>query len=104
MQSPEHQDTQQQVSRRGFLKAALAGGAAVTMSAKLALAEQMMTGRTPSIENIRGAGVAPGIVRMNLNENPVGPSPMAIKAIPIYKLDRNVFSNLFGRPPKRACM
>ena len=96
MQSPEHQDTQQQVSRRGFLKAALAGGAAVTMSAKLALAEQMMTGRTPSIENIRGAGVAPGIVRMNLNENPVGPSPMAIKAITEHMFNINRYGSQEG--------
>lgn len=69
------------ISRRGFMKGAAIGGAALTMSAKLALAEQMMTGRTPTIESIRGTGVEPGLVRMNLNENPIGPSPMAIKAI-----------------------
>mgnify|MGYP001463398153 CR=1 FL=1 len=69
------------LTRRGFIKGSLAGGAALTMSSKLAFAEQVMTGRKPTIENIKGSGVKPGLVRMNLNENPLGPSPMAIKAV-----------------------
>jgi len=69
------------LSRRGFIKGTIAGGAALSMSAKLAMAEQIMTGRQPTIENIKGSGVRPGLVRMNLNENPLGPSPNAIKAV-----------------------
>ena len=59
--------SQENVSRRGFLKGAVAGGAALALSSKLAMAEQIMTGRAPTIESIRGIGVAPGMVRMNLN-------------------------------------
>jgi histidinol-phosphate aminotransferase len=69
------------VSRRGFLKGAVVGGAALTMSARLALAQQVVTGRRITIEDIHGAGVPPGLVRMNLNENPMGPSPRAVQAI-----------------------
>lgn len=77
------------MSRRGFLKGALLGGAALSMSARLALAQQMMTGRTPSIEEIHGAGVEPGLVRMNLNENPLGPSPRAVQAVAEHMFEIN---------------
>lgn len=88
MQSPDPGS----VTRRGFLKSAVAGGAAVALTSPMAMAEQIMTGRTPTIESIRGKGVEPGLVRMNLNENPIGPSPMAIKAI-----SENMFSiNRYG--------
>lgn len=96
MHPPQDSNTERNVSRRGFLKAAVAGGAAMTLGAKMAMAEQMMTGRAPSIENIRGAGVAPGIVRMNLNENPIGPSPMAIKAITEHMFNVNRYGSQEG--------
>ncbi len=85
--------TQQNISRRGFLKGAVAGGAVMALSSKMAAAEQIMTGRAPTVESIRGAGVAPGIVRMNLNENPIGPSPMAIKAISENMFDINRYGS-----------
>lgn len=69
------------LSRRGFIKGSIGGGAALALSSQLALAEQVLTGRKPSIETIKGSGVDPGLVRMSLNENPLGPSPMAIKAV-----------------------
>ena len=69
------------LSRRGFIKGTIGGGAALALSSQLALAEQVLTGRKPTIETIKGSGVDPGLVRMSLNENPLGPSPMAIKAV-----------------------
>jgi histidinol-phosphate aminotransferase len=81
------------LSRRGFLKGAAVGGAALTFGARLAFAEQLMTGRTPSVEEIRGTGVAPGLVRMNLNENPIGPSPLAVKAISENMFDINRYGS-----------
>ena len=78
-------DTLQDVwSRRGFIKGALAAGTAgltLSMSDQLAMANELITGRKPTIEAIRGVGVEPGLVRMNLNENPLGPSPQALEAI-----------------------
>ncbi len=71
-------------SRRGFMKGALAAGTAgvaLSMSDRIAMATQLISGGKPSIEAIRGAGVQPGLVRMSLNENPLGPSPRAIEAI-----------------------
>ncbi|MXZ76153.1 MAG: aminotransferase class I/II-fold pyridoxal phosphate-dependent enzyme [Gemmatimonadetes bacterium] len=71
-------------SRRGFMKGALAAGTAgiaLSMSDRMAMATQMITGGRPSIEAIRGVGVQPGLVRMSLNENPLGPSPRSIEAM-----------------------
>ena len=71
-------------SRRGFMKGALAAGTAgiaLSMSDRMAMATQLITGGRPSIEAIRGVGVQPGLVRMSLNENPLGPSPRAIEAM-----------------------
>ncbi len=74
------QDENRDVSRRSFLKGALLGGAALTMSSKLAMAEQMMTGRV-SVRDIRSAGLEPGQVDLSLNENPNGASLHAIQAM-----------------------
>lgn len=71
-------------SRRGFMKGALAAGTAgiaLSMSDRMAMATQLITGGKPTIEAIRGVGVQPGLVRMSLNENPLGPSPRAIEAM-----------------------
>lgn len=81
MVTSENSSDHRALSRRGFLAGALAGGAALTLTSRLAMAQQMMSGRKITVENIRGTGVDPGLVRMNLNENPLGPSPKAIKAI-----------------------
>lgn len=88
MQSNVSDTVQRGVSRRGFLKGALLGGAALTMSSRLALAQQMATGRITA-ENIRGVGVEPGLVRMALNENPIGPSRRALQAIADNMFDIN---------------
>ena len=80
----ESDTLQRDWSRRGFMKGALAvgtAGVALSMSDRLAMAQQLITGGKHSIEAIRGVGVQPGLVRMSLNENPLGPSPRAIEAI-----------------------
>ena len=86
---------EQDVSRRGFLKGALLGGAALTMSSKLALAEQMMAGRLTA-KDIHGVGMKPGRVEMSLNENPVGPSPRALRAIADNMFDINRYVSSFS--------
>ncbi|MBT5872687.1 MAG: aminotransferase class I/II-fold pyridoxal phosphate-dependent enzyme [Candidatus Latescibacteria bacterium] len=74
----EH-ESQNELSRRGFLKGALLGGAALTLSPTMATAQQMLTGST-SVRDIRSIGLAPGRVDLSLNENPNGPSIRAIQA------------------------
>ena len=71
------------LTRRHFLSGALAGGlagAALTLADRLALAQTMATGGLTA-KDIHGIGVEPGLVRMALNENPIGPSPKALEAI-----------------------
>ena len=76
------------VSRRAFMKGALLSGAALTFADKMALAQEMATGRITS-KDIRGIGVEPGLVRMALNENPIGPSRYALQAIADNMFDIN---------------
>ena len=57
------------LSRRGFLKGALVGAGALSVGSYEAMA-QMVGG--PSV---RGWGVPPGLVRIDANENALGPSP-----------------------------
>ena len=71
-------------SRRNFIKGGLVAGATglgLSFSDKMVLASQLISGRPATIETIQGVGVPPGLVRMNLNENPLGTSPKAIEAI-----------------------
>lgn len=89
--SPDSLWKDQQVSRRGFMKSALVGGAALSLSSRLALAEQMVTGRL-SAEDIHGAGVRPGVVRLSSNENPMGPSPQALRIVADKMFDVNRYS------------
>ena len=63
------------LSRRGFLKGALVGAGALSMGSYEAVA-QMVGG--PSV---RGWGVPPGLVRIDANENALGPSPRAVEAV-----------------------
>ena len=72
-------ESQNDLSRRGFLKGALLGGAALTLSPTMAAAQQMLTG-SPSVRDIRSIGLAAGRVDLSLNENPNGPSIRAIQA------------------------
>ena len=76
------------VSRRAFMKGALLSGAALTFTDKMALAQEMATGRITA-KDIRGIGVEPGLVRMALNENPIGPSRYALQAIADNMFDIN---------------
>ena len=81
----------QGVSRRRFLTSALAAGAALTLADKLALAQEMATGKLTA-KDIHGVGVEPGLVRMALNENPIGPSPRALQAIAENMFNINRYS------------
>ncbi|MYJ88321.1 MAG: twin-arginine translocation signal domain-containing protein, partial [Gemmatimonadetes bacterium] len=63
------------LSRRGFLKGALAGAGAISFGSYEAVA-QLVGG--PSV---RGWGVPPGLVRIDANENALGPSPRAVEAV-----------------------
>ncbi|MDD9949565.1 MAG: histidinol-phosphate transaminase [candidate division Zixibacteria bacterium] len=63
------------LSRRGFLKGALAGAGAISFGSYEAVA-QMVGG--PSV---RGWGVPAGLVRIDANENALGPSPRAVEAV-----------------------
>lgn len=77
------------VSRRGFLKGSIIGGAALTMAPQLALAEQMITGKAPSIKDIWGPGIEAGRIKLNNNENSLGPSPRAVQAVASNMFDLN---------------
>ena len=80
------------LSRRRFITGALAAGAAVTLADRLALAQTMATNGLTA-KDIHGIGVEPGLVRMALNENPIGPSPKALQAIAenMFKINRYSF-------------
>lgn len=82
------------LSRRRFLSGALAGGlagAALTLADRLALAQTMATGGLTA-KDIHGIGVEPGLVRLALNENPIGPSPKALQAIAENMFNINRYS------------
>jgi histidinol-phosphate aminotransferase len=81
MQSDAMERLREGMSRRRFLTGALISGAALAMADRLALAQQLATGRPMTAADIRGIGVKPGIVLMALNENPIGPSNRALQAI-----------------------
>lgn len=78
------------VSRRGFMKGALLGAGAMALSSRMAMAEQMLTGKTAA--DIQGAGVEKGLVRINMNENPLGASPRAIEAVAQHLSEVNRYS------------
>jgi histidinol-phosphate aminotransferase len=65
-------------SRRGFLKGLLAGAGFASLGGFEALAQ--MTGGS-KVQPVRGWGVEPGLIKLNGNENPIGPSPRAVEAI-----------------------
>lgn len=69
------------LSRRGFLKGAMLGslGAAALGATPYAMARALIAGKTAA--DVQGAGVPKGIVRLNFNENPLGPSPKAVEAV-----------------------
>lgn len=68
------------LSRRDFIKGAVAGGVGVlAVKPDYAWAQTLLSGRTAA--EVQGTGIPQGIVRLSYNENPIGPSPMAIEAI-----------------------
>ena len=86
-----YQNATHGVSRRGFLTGALAAGAALTLADRMALAQTMAAGGLTA-KDIHGIGVEPGLVRMALNENPIGPSPRALEAIAENMFNINRYS------------
>lgn len=85
------------VSRRGLLKGALAGVAAMTLTERLALARMLVSGpESLTVADIQGAGVEPGKVVIDSNENPLGPSPSAIAAVADHLQDMNRYD--WGSP------
>ena len=92
MSNSLHETVDTGLSRRRFLTGALAAGAALTLADRLALAQTMATGGLTA-KDIHGIGVEPGLVRMALNENPIGPSPRALQAIAenMFKINRYSF-------------
>lgn len=99
--SLEHRDEESQqwshLTRRRFLKGTVLGGLGATLfgSASVTLAKAFLAGKTAA--DIRGAGVSPGIVKLDQNENPLGPSPKAIQAIQqhLHELNRYLGSYPF---------
>jgi len=81
------------LSRRGFLKGAMLGGAGVLTYTPEAAAKALLQGKTAA--DINGAGIKPGIVDLDQNENPLGPSPMAIQAITRHLHELNRYMNDF---------
>jgi histidinol-phosphate aminotransferase len=69
------------VSRRGFLTGLAAGAGTLALSERLAMAQNIVSGGALSATDIQGWGVNPGVVNIGGNENPWGPSPMAIRAV-----------------------
>jgi histidinol-phosphate aminotransferase len=67
-------------SRRNFMKSALVGSAALSVMTPWQMAEAQVAGRATN-RTIRGVGVAPGVVQISSNENPLGASPRAIEAV-----------------------
>lgn len=85
-------DNKPVLSRRNFLMNAIAAAGVLTLADRLALAEQMASGKALTINDIHSAGLPPGIIRMSSNENPLGPSPKAMEAVEKYKWNSNRYS------------
>lgn len=86
------------VSRRHFMKGALAGAGAVAASSHLDIAEALAAGKKAA--DVRGYGVRPGWVQIGANENPIGASPRALEAITKHLHEVNRYSFSFDLPMK----
>ena len=84
------------VSRRHFMKGALAGAGAVAASSLFNIAEALAAGKKAA--DIRGYGVRPGWVQIGANENPLGASPRAVEAITKHLHEINRYSFSFDLP------
>jgi histidinol-phosphate aminotransferase len=76
-----------ELSRRGFIKGALLGGLGALATDPMAMAQTMLSGKTPA--DIQGYGLQKGRVNLSSNENPLGPSPRAIEAVAKHMFDVN---------------
>ena len=83
-----HSTIPQPTSRRRFLAAA-AGMGSMAIAERMALAQQIAGGAALTVEDIRGWGEVPGVVDIGDNENPFGPSPMAVRAVAERIMDVN---------------
>jgi histidinol-phosphate aminotransferase len=63
-----------QISRRGFAKTLSASAAYAALAPPMSMS-------APALRLVKGAAKDAGIVRLSSNENPYGPSPMALKAM-----------------------
>ena len=78
------------LSRRRFLSGAVAGAGTLALSERMALAQSIVGGPAPlTVDDIRGWGEVPGVVDIGDNENPFGPSPMAVRAVAERIMDVN---------------
>ena len=75
-------------SRRRFL-AGTAGLGSLALADRLAIAQRLAGTPTLTVEDIRGWGEVPGVVDIGDNENPFGPSPLAVRAVAERLLDVN---------------
>ena len=62
------------ISRRGFAKILSASAAYAALTPSMSMS-------APSLRLVRGTAKAVGVVRLSSNENPYGPSPLAVKAM-----------------------
>lgn len=89
-------------SRRGFLKGLLASAGLASMGAGTVLGQ--IAGGGMTAETVRGWGVEPGLIKLNGNENPIGPSPRAVEAVlkHVYGMNRYALDqSLYGQIAKR---
>jgi histidinol-phosphate aminotransferase len=78
------------LSRRRFLSGAVASAGTLALADRLAMAQTIASGVAPiTIDEIQGWGEVPGVVDIGDNENPYGPSPMAVRAIADQMLNVN---------------
>lgn len=90
MTSFSHQQPAGSLSRRRFLSGTLAGAGALALSDRLAMAQSIVSGSSPiTVDEIQGWGEVPGVVDIGDNENPYGPSPMAVRAVADRMMDVN---------------
>jgi histidinol-phosphate aminotransferase len=77
------------LSRRRFLAGA-AGAGSLALADRMAAAQALLGGASDlRVEDIRGWGEVPGVVDIGENENPYGPSPMAVRAVAEHMMDVN---------------
>ena len=88
------------MSRRRFLAQAAAGAGGLALADRMAVAQSLLGGAPLTVADIRGWGETPGVVDIGDNENPFGPSPMAVRAVADGLMDVNRYD--FGSPRKLA--